>query len=90
MAIEMPTRRGFVRGLGALFVAAPAIVRATSLMPVRAIDLEFGTGFEFSGILPDIHNLRAEFTAVTRRAYVPKSFVQLYRSSPILKLLAPQ
>jgi len=30
-------RRSFLTGLGSLFVAAPAIVRASSLMPVRAI-----------------------------------------------------
>lgn len=31
-----PSRRGFIAGLGALVIAAPAIVRASSLMPVRA------------------------------------------------------
>jgi hypothetical protein len=31
------SRRGFIAGLGALFIAAPAIVRATSIMPVKAI-----------------------------------------------------
>lgn len=29
------SRRGFMTGLGASMLAAPAIVRATSLMPVR-------------------------------------------------------
>jgi hypothetical protein len=33
------TRRGFLLGLGASLVAAPAIVRATSIMPVRRMDL---------------------------------------------------
>jgi hypothetical protein len=32
------SRRGFISGLGALFVAAPAIVRAASIMPVKAIE----------------------------------------------------
>jgi hypothetical protein len=32
-------RRGFIKGLGGLFVAAPAIVRAASLMPVRGAPL---------------------------------------------------
>jgi hypothetical protein len=36
MTIES-SRRGFLRGVGALFVAAPAIVRAQSIMPVRDI-----------------------------------------------------
>jgi hypothetical protein len=34
------SRRGFIAGLGALFIAAPAIVRATSIMPVKAISIE--------------------------------------------------
>jgi hypothetical protein len=38
MAIEQPTRRGLITGLGAFFCAAPAIVRATSIMPVHAIE----------------------------------------------------
>lgn len=33
------TRRGFLLGLGASLVAAPAIVRAASIMPVRRVDL---------------------------------------------------
>ena len=33
------SRRGFLFGLGASAVAAPAIVRAASLMPVRALRL---------------------------------------------------
>ena len=37
MSIIQPSRRGFLAGLGAL-IAAPAIVRASSLMPVSAIE----------------------------------------------------
>jgi hypothetical protein len=33
----MTSRRSFITGLGALFLAAPAIVRASSLMPVKAL-----------------------------------------------------
>jgi hypothetical protein len=52
------SRRGFIAGLGALFIAAPAIVRATSIMPVKAVDwsdgytalyMSEGAPFEFSG-----------------------------------------
>jgi hypothetical protein len=32
--LELSTRRGLITGLGALFLAAPAIVRAGSLMPI--------------------------------------------------------
>ena len=35
--LEKPTRRGFITGLGSLFIAAPAIVRASSLMPIKAL-----------------------------------------------------
>ncbi len=31
------SRRGFLTGLGALLIAAPAIVRSTSIMPVKAM-----------------------------------------------------
>jgi hypothetical protein len=39
----LPSRRGFLTGLGACF-AAPAIVRAASLMPVRAWDIGLREG----------------------------------------------
>lgn len=39
MSLIKPTRRGLILGLSALLVA-PAIVRASSLMPVKAIKPE--------------------------------------------------
>lgn len=36
MAI-ITNRRGFLTGLGTLLIAAPAIVRVTSIMPVKAL-----------------------------------------------------
>lgn len=42
-------RRAFLTGLGASVLAAPSIVRAASLMPVRALSLEPVLGF--SGLL---------------------------------------
>jgi hypothetical protein len=47
MAIEQPTRRGLITGLGAFFCAAPAIVRATSIMPVHAIEWHAATGIDY-------------------------------------------
>jgi hypothetical protein len=51
MTLEIPTRRGFITGLISL-VAAPAIVRASSLMPVKLMEPEvimrftsYGGGF---------------------------------------------
>ena len=37
----MISRRGLITGFGASLLAAPAIVRASSLMPVRALPLEW-------------------------------------------------
>lgn len=39
MAFELPRRR-FLAGIGAL-IAAPAIVRVASIMPVKAMPMEF-------------------------------------------------
>lgn len=36
MTIDLPSRRGLLTGVAA-FIAAPAIVRASSLMPVKAV-----------------------------------------------------
>jgi hypothetical protein len=40
MSLIQPTRRGFLRGMATL-IAAPAIVRASSIMPVRVLDEEW-------------------------------------------------
>ncbi len=73
------TRRGFITGLGAFFCAAPAIVRATSLMPVRALE---DCEFEYSGFY-SVFDRRA-LADVTRTAFVPRLFVQLYAASPLM------
>jgi len=47
------SRRSFFRGLGATLIAAPAIVRAASLMPVRRmIPFEFEHEFVFQVSIP--------------------------------------
>jgi hypothetical protein len=38
MTLEKPSRRGFLAALGCGIIAAPAIVRAASIMPVKAIE----------------------------------------------------
>lgn len=50
MTIIKPTRRSFVAGAAALF-CAPAIVRASSLMPVKAIPYASG-GFIMAPLEP--------------------------------------
>lgn len=38
MTLLLPTRRGLITGLASLLVAAPAIVRAASIMQVKAVE----------------------------------------------------
>ncbi len=54
----MINRRGLITGLIS-FVAAPAIVRASSLMPVKGIDVVYGTWFRgrWFASLADFENL---------------------------------
>jgi hypothetical protein len=47
----LQTRRGLLFGIGASLIAAPAIVRAASLMPVRGIVQPVGS---YSGYWSDI------------------------------------
>lgn len=89
MTIELP-RRKFLAGLAGI-IAAPAIVRAASIMPVRSYDeMEF-SGF-FSRIpvdqLPDI-SLYQQLVVITRRAIVPRLYTDVFETSPLLKLIQP-
>ena len=56
-------RRGLLGGLGALF-AAPAIVRASSLMPVKAIDdMPLWGKSPMMGALEDLQQINALYFA---------------------------
>lgn len=72
------SRRGFLTGLIS-FVAAPAIVRASSLMPVKALPLEL-THEETVALLRQ--DLYSELSAVTRKAFIPRLFAQVYKGAP--------
>jgi hypothetical protein len=85
------TRRGFLRGmLSAL--AAPAIVHAGNLMPVKALDpILFSQNPWWNPTAP----WNAELTAVTRarqafirQAFIPRLHVQLYQVTPLHDLIA--
>jgi len=69
-------RRSFLRGaLSAL--AAPAIVKCTSLMPVRGIIMPVRPVLIRSTVYEDLVD-------ITRRAFVPRLFLQLrYDESPL-------
>lgn len=62
------SRRGI---LGAL-ICSPAIVRASSLMPVKVLG-DYSVG------------LYAQLTAITRQAYVPMKTIDLYWSEPLFR-----
>jgi len=75
-------RRGLITGLGALFMAAPAIVRASSLMPFSTVKI----GPE--KIVRVSIDEMAELIAIRRKAFMPRMYIQLYETSPLLgKLL---
>lgn len=81
------SRRGFIAGLGALFIAAPAIVRATSIMPVKAISIEdllrdrMDAAYEATRQAIS-QNLYGELTKITREAFLPGLRASIYRPSP--------
>lgn len=74
------SRRSFLLGLGATLVAAPAVVRAASLMPVRGVILPVDWRYAVRAANVDYE----ELTAITRKAFVPRLLVQVYESSPLL------
>jgi hypothetical protein len=74
-----PSRRSFITGMAAL-IAAPAIVRASSLMPVRGIIMDAAPQYAAG-------SLYGELCAVTRQAFVPRLFVQIWASSPALNAM---
>ena len=76
-------RRAFLRG-AALFVAAPAIVRATSLMDIAPWAESRAVSWGWRGYNG---NIALELAAITRKAFVPGLFVQLYQASPVLAAL---
>lgn len=69
-----------------MFVAAPAIVRAASIMPVKAIDVAEFEWSPFYTAYP-VGSLYGELTEMTRAAFVPRLFQQIYFASPILQAL---
>ena len=78
--IEKPTRRGFITGLGSLFLAAPAIVRASSLMPIKALSLDLMTDGDVYSLgrirnllLPGLWQISGSYPAI------PKQWDNLFR-----------
>ena len=89
----MLSRRGLITGLISL-VAAPAIVRAESLMPVQCFALDAredlftwdpeGGRLTYGDLTPTV---ASELEATLRRLFIPHEVVALYRQNPLLALL---
>ena len=71
-------RRSFLGGL-ITALAMPAIVHAGNLMLVRSLELEL--------VLPLRGTDWDELVAITRRVFVPRMYVQLYASTPLVRTL---
>jgi hypothetical protein len=80
MTMIEPNRRGFITGLIAL-VAAPAIVRAGSLMPVRRM-IELGEGDRMPYLASPM-----DIRSVVRRAFVPRLYVRMWNENPVEDLI---
>lgn len=90
----MLSRRGLITGLISL-AAAPAIVRASSLMPIKVMEPTLTAEQLFRMRMEAAYevtrkslaqSLYGELTDITRQAFVPRLFVQVYARSPLLGL----
>lgn len=87
----MTSRRAFLTGLGSI-ICAPAIVRASSLMPVKAYS--FTTVYEDFGRITSVTMVNGgagyvagDFFTITRKAFVPHLYQQIYDSEPLLDMM---
>jgi hypothetical protein len=80
----MLNRRSLITGLISL-VAAPAIVRPTSIMPIKALPTVEDLDTLARKQLAD--SLYGDLIAVTRQAFVPRLFVSVYRGGLVTKYL---
>lgn len=82
----LTSRRGFLTGLGAALITAPAIVRAGSLMPVKAtMEYHPELGWRSADWASRID--LAELARITRGVFLPRMYVQIYASSDISRML---
>jgi hypothetical protein len=84
------SRRGFIGSLIAFTAAAPAIVRAASLMPVKAIPDPLIEELLRRGDRPPYfvtpEGLSERIQAAARRAFIPRLYAQLYGRPPFCEL----
>lgn len=85
MPLDLSKRSFIIGALSAL--AAPAIVRAASLMPVRSISENIFAEAHWIEHIPMSPDMYSDLIAVTRKAFVPRLFVEIYRENPLLLLM---
>lgn len=84
----MLSRRGLIGSLISL-AAAPAIVRASSLMPIKAMLsdaelLQLRLNAAYAVARENMNRqLYGDLVDITRKAFAPRLFVQLYRSPTV-------
>ena len=84
----LASRRSFITGLVSL-IAAPAIIRAGSLMPVKVMEFgPFDPDCYRAELVVDETALMRELRDVTRRAMVPRMFVDIQFGQPQFRQLA--
>jgi hypothetical protein len=90
MSEIITSRRSFITGLISL-VAAPAIVRVGSLMPVKTMAMIDPVGTFNVPLDPTDcvigNGYITELASMTRKAFLPNLFVQLYKVDPLLQKL---
>jgi hypothetical protein len=80
-------RRSFLKGLSAA-IMAPAVVRSSILMPVKEIIVPDGVALK-SMVHPIVNGGTGltEIARITREAFMPKLYTQIYQESPVWKSL---
>ena len=73
-------RRSFLKGL----FAAPAIVRSSILMPIKEIIVPDGIALK---TITHPYLSLAEAAEITRTAFIPKFYAQIYKTSPSWQML---
>jgi hypothetical protein len=77
-------RRKFLMGLGASIIAAPAVVRAASLMKISAVEEDAAFVWEsYASEFP-----LSELARITRQDFIPSVYVQIHKPNLLLRQFA--
>jgi len=78
------SRRGFLTGLGAFILAAPAIVHAGNLMPVKVVGWDLGAGDITAINVLAGGDYYSDLVDATRLAFLPRIASQFYKTQPLM------